>query len=205
MHAVDALAQEALRTHKSVDSLSPALRAPLAWPAPASASPAKSAAARAAAKSAAESTAARISLRAGARLSWDACVSKCALCVRAILAAATGWAKTTHLILCLAHRNGSDHLNCIRRGGLPKLSAGLGGAGLSFFRSVGVILVLSIQTQLLKPAPPATLLACIAASRPSAWGSAWCSVICGSRILILGRRRSSGRSRCRRRRAGRRG
>ena len=56
-------------------------------------------------------------------LSWDACISESALRVWATWTAATGLTETTHLILCLAHRNGSDHLNRIRRGGLPKLSA----------------------------------------------------------------------------------
>jgi len=156
MHAVDALAHQALRPHKHIDSLWRALRPPaLRWSAAAAFSrPAKSTAARPASGKSLSGTEALGSL-AGNR----ACISKSDLRVRACWAAIPESRTAACLILNLAHRDSPHHLNGIGRGRLPELPCG-GTETLLVFTcdiSVALILIVAIEADLLKGAPPASL------------------------------------------------
>jgi hypothetical protein len=127
MHAVDALAHQALRPHKRIDSLRRPLRASALRRAAAAAalnedgafSSAKSTAARPASGKSLSGTGALSSL-AGNR----ACISKSNLRVRAAWAAIPESRTTARLILNLAHRHCAHHLNRIGRGRLPELPCG---------------------------------------------------------------------------------
>jgi hypothetical protein len=55
-----------------------------------------------------------------------------------------------------SHGDGSHHLNCVRRSGLPKLPARLLSA-LFFAPNFGGILILAIQPHLLESPAPASL------------------------------------------------
>ena len=125
------------------------------------ASPAPSPAKTSAARPAAESSASGSSWTAGASLSRYACgISKRTLSVWATRSASAGLSEPSGRSIRLPHGNGSDHLNRIRGGGLPQLSAAsFGWNRLVCFSCcvVGVILVLGVQAELLKPSPPATL------------------------------------------------
>src|SRR5882762_10254593 len=145
MHAVDALAHQALRPHKRIDPLRRPLRASALRRAAAAAalnkdgafSSAKSTAARPASGKSLTGTGARSSL-AGNR----ACISKSDLRVRAAWAAIPESRTPARLILNLAHRDCAHHLNRVSRGRLPELPCGGTETLLVFTCDISVALIL---------------------------------------------------------------
>jgi len=164
MHAVDALAHQALRPHKRIDSLWRALRTlTLCWSAATAAfsRPAKSTAARPASGKTLSRTRGLSSL-SGNRAS----ISKCDLRIRAAIPESR---TAACLILNLAHRDCAHHLNRIGRGRLPELPCRCAETLLVFACdiSVALILAVAIEADLLKGAPPASLTTSLALANPA--------------------------------------
>jgi hypothetical protein len=199
MHAIDALAHQALRSHERIDSLGRASRTSALRRAAVTAALNEYGASSWSSKSTAARPASGKTLSGtrGSLAGNRACISKSDLRVRATWAAIPESRTTARLILNLAHRDCAHHLNRIGRGRLSELPCG-GTETLLVFTwdiSVALILIVPIEADLLKGAPPAALPTSLALANPA--GPAWLSKA-PSRPPARCRRGVVGRSRARR-------
>jgi hypothetical protein len=173
MHAIDALAHQALRSHEHIDSLGRASRtSALRRAAVTAALNEYGASSRSTESTAARPASGKTLSGTGALGSLSrnrACISKSDLRVRAARPTIHESRTTTDLILNLAHGDCAHHLNRIGRGRLPELPR-RGTEILLVFNcviSVALILTVAVEAHLLEGAPPASLPTSLALASPA--------------------------------------